>query len=105
MQWKMLVVAMLAAGGVAVEAGASSLGNPPEARLEEASALASPAAVPAPADLVLPPHLTGGLSDSLRWTPGGQALPTLQDLVVASPTYVAPPPTRHRSRHHGGRRH
>lgn len=105
MRWKMVVVAMLAAGGVAVEAGASSLGDVSQARVEEASALAGPAAAPAPADLLLPPHLTGGLSDSLRWTPGGQGLPTLQDLVVASPTYVAPPPTRHRSRHHGGRRH
>ena len=106
MKWRALIVGVIAAGAVGAEAGAFSVGNVPQVPLEEAPAVAMPAgAPPAPADLLMPPHLAGGFPGPRGWAPDAQGLPTLQDLGAVSPTYVAPPPTRHRGHHHGGRRH
>lgn len=105
MKWNVLVMGMLVAGGTVVDAGAVSLGNFPQASVEEPPAVATPAAAPrVRSGFILPPHLTGALPLPPGWTPDQRGMPTLQDFVVISPVYVAPPPTRHRVRQHGGRR-
>ena len=96
MKWRALIVGVIAAGAVGVEAGAFSVGNVPRVPLEGAPAVDVPAAPPAPADLLMPPHLAGGLPGPPGWAPDAQGLPTLQDLATVSPTYAAPPPTPHR---------
>lgn len=104
MRWSTVAIGILAAGSVAAEAPAFSLGSLPQAPPAESAAADVPAvaapAPPAPAGLILPPHLTGGLPTPPGWAADAQGLPTLQDLAAASPTYTAPPPTRHRARHH-----
>lgn len=90
-----ILVAGGLAGGVATEAPALSLGA-----IQQAPP-AQPAAAPpvSPANLILPPHLTGDLPSPPGRTLDPQGLPTLQDLAAASPTYTAPPPKRPRVRH------
>lgn len=97
MKWRALIVGVIAAGAVWVEAGASSVGNVPPVPLGGAPAVDVPVAPPpAPADLPMPPHLAGGLPGPPGWAPDAQGLPTLQDLATVSPTYAAPPPTPQR---------
>jgi hypothetical protein len=86
MRWRVLMAVALVAGCVAGEARASSLGES-----QEGGAGAAPAAPQAPANLLLPPHLTGAFPHMLVL---GQerGLPTLQDAVRVVPGQVAPPP-------------
>ncbi len=80
--------------GVAVEAGAFSVGSVPPVPPEGEAAVAVAASPP--------PHLTGRLPAPPGWALDAQGLPTLQDLGRISPTYAEPPPGR--SRGHGRRR-
>ncbi len=106
MRWRALMAGMIVGCGVAVEAGAFSVGSLPPVPPEEAPDVAVPAsAPPLPADLVLPPHLTERLPGPPGWTPGAQGLPTLQDLGRVSPTYGELPPPRPRGHHSRGGRH
>jgi hypothetical protein len=96
MRWSTVVLGILAASGVAAEASALSLGSLQQAPLAEPAA--APPVPPGAANLILPPHLMGGLPAPPGWPSDAQGLPTLQDLAGASPIYTAPPPRRPRVR-------
>ncbi len=96
MRWRALMAGTIVGCGVAVEAGAFSVGSVPPVPTEEAAAAGVPAPPPLPAGLVLPPHLTGRLPAPPGWALDAQGLPTLQDLGRVSPTYAEPPPGRSR---------
>ena len=93
MRWRILIAGALVAGSVVVSAEAG--------RAQQIGAGSSPggtggpggAALPqAPADLLLPPHLTGAFPHTAIL---GQerALPTLQDVVRVIPSHPMPTPS------------
>ncbi len=99
MLWRTLVAGMLGVAGVAAQAHALSLDSVSVTSGDQSpGAVVQAAAPPAPTDFIVPPHLPGGLPGPPGWNPDQQGLPTFQDLVGASPTYVAPPPMRPRVR-------
>ncbi len=105
MRWRVVVAGGLMAASLAVEAEAVSRGRPAHgdtgSRAQGSPIVPSASQVPqAPAGLILPPHLTGGLPQRL---PQGseRAVPTLQDAEWFAPTYGAPPPPRRGRNGHG----
>lgn len=86
MRWRILIAGALVAGSVVVSAEAG--------RAQQIGAGSPPggAALPqAPADLLLPPHLTGAFPHTAIL---GQerTLPTLQDVVRVIPSHPTPTP-------------
>ncbi len=88
MQWRVLVAVALVTGCLGGEAVASSLGQS-----QEGGTGVAPAAPQAPANLLLPPHLTGAFPHMLVLG-RERSLPTLQDAVRVVPGQVAPAPSR-----------
>jgi len=105
MRWRAVAAGMALAGGIAVEGWAPAASDAQQNAGGGAWVAAQGAGAPDPVGtIVLPPHLAGGFPRPVAM--GANAtLPTLQDMLLVSPTYAAPPPARPKRRQKSGGDH